>query len=70
MALNWNGWTSMVEQEKKHFSEIAEDLGLPKKIAWRKKKAAQYGSKFDKALQRLMSKAGFKFKKDYLNSLV
>jgi len=50
--------------------EIAEELGLPKEIAWRKKMAAQYGSKFDRAILRLARKNGMKFKKEYLCSFV
>jgi asparagine synthase (glutamine-hydrolysing) len=49
--------------------KLAEKLGLPKEIAWRKKQAAQYGSKFDRAILRLARRNGFKFKKDYLKSL-
>lgn len=49
--------------------KIAQELGLPKEIAWKKKKAAQYGSKFDRAIYRLAKRAGFKYKKDYLESL-
>ena len=49
--------------------EAAEELGLPKEIAWRAKRAAQYGSRLDKAISRLAKKNGFKFKKDYLKSL-
>nr|MCK4930308.1 ATP-binding protein [Nanoarchaeota archaeon] len=49
--------------------ETAEELGLPKEIAWRKKKAAQYGSRLDKAISKLAKKNNFKFKKDYLKSL-
>jgi asparagine synthase (glutamine-hydrolysing) len=49
--------------------EIAQDLGLPKDIAWRGKRAAQYGSRLDKAIDKLARKNGFKLKKDYLNSL-
>ena len=48
--------------------EIAEDFGLDAEFAWRKKKAAQYGSKFDRAILKLAKKHGFKFKADYLNS--
>jgi len=50
--------------------KIAEDIGIPKEIAWRKKKAAQYGSRFDKAIQKLAKRKGFKLKKDYLGSLL
>lgn len=48
--------------------EVIEEMGLGK-MAWRKKKAAQYGSCFDKAIAKLTKKNGFKLKKDYLNSL-
>ena len=37
------------------FREIATKY-LPEEIAWRKKKAAQYGSNFDKAIQKLANK--------------
>ena len=50
--------------------DAAEELGLPKEFAWRKKLAAQYGSKFDKAIEKLAKKAGFKYKKEYLQSLL
>lgn len=50
--------------------EVALNLGLPKEFAFRKKMAAQYGSKFDRAILRLGKRKGFKYKKDYLNSLL
>ena len=50
--------------------EIAEELGLPKYIAWRKKKAAQYGSGFDKGIKKLSKRKGFEYKKEYLKSLL
>ena len=46
--------------------EIAVDLGLQKEFAFRKKLAAQYGSKIDKAISKLAKKNGFKYKKNYL----
>jgi len=49
--------------------EVAENLGLPKEFAWRKKKAAQYGSRLDRAILRLAHRKKFKFKKPYLQSL-
>jgi len=49
--------------------EAAEELGLPKEIAWRQKRAAQYGSRIDKAIDKLSRMKKFKFKKDYLKSL-
>lgn len=56
------------ENNKMILREVSFELGLGK-FAFRKKRAAQYGSKFDKALEKLAKKNGFKFKKDYLNSL-
>ena len=50
--------------------EIAEGMGIPKEIAYRPKKAAQYGSKFILGMDKLAKKNGFKLKKDYLNSLL
>ncbi|MBW2995924.1 hypothetical protein KY332_01355 [Candidatus Woesearchaeota archaeon] len=49
--------------------KISQELGLPKEIAWRKKQAAQYGSKFDRAIYRLAHRNRIKFKKDYLETL-
>lgn len=49
--------------------EVAEELMLPKDIAWRGKRAAQYGSRLDKAIDKLARKKGFEYKKDYLKSL-
>ena len=49
--------------------EIAQDLGLMKKFAWRAKKAAQYGSYFDKCIAKLARQNGFIFKQDYIKSL-
>lgn len=58
-----------VNQNKLILREVAEQLGL-KEFAWRKKRAAQYGSKFDRAIQKLAKRNGFKYKKDYLQSLI
>ncbi len=46
--------------------DIARKQGVPEAFAARKKKAAQYGSKFDRALQRLAKKEGFKTKSAFL----
>jgi len=48
--------------------EIAEELGLPKEFAWREKKAAQYGSKFDKTMKKLSKRKGFRTKQEYIES--
>jgi len=55
---------------KKILREIAEDLGVPKEASERKKKGAQYGSSFDKAITKLAKMNGFKLKKRYLDSLI
>jgi len=49
--------------------EVAVDLGIKKEFAFRKKKAAQYGSNFDKAIKKLAKKNNFKYKKDFLASI-
>ncbi len=49
--------------------ECAHSLDLPKEIAFREKRAAQYGSNFDKALEKLAKKNKFKSKTDYLKSI-
>lgn len=60
-------WKIVEEKKKVILREVAEEfLG---EFAWRKKKAAQYGSCFDKAISKLAKKNGFKLKKDYLESL-
>ena len=58
------------EHKKVILRKIAEEIGIPAEIAWRKKKAAQYGSRFDRAIQKLAKQKGFKLKKDYLKSLL
>jgi diphthine-ammonia ligase len=45
-------------------------LGLPEEIAFRPKKAAQYGSNFDKEIARIAKKKGFRFKGEYVRSLM
>lgn len=54
------------EVEKWILRQVALTMGLPEKFAMRKKKAAQYGSKFDKAIETLTKKAGLKYKSEYL----
>jgi len=48
--------------------EIAEELGLPKEFAWRKRLAAQYGSGFDKTMEKLAKKNKVS-KREYARSL-
>ncbi|MCX6709701.1 MAG: asparagine synthase-related protein, partial [Candidatus Woesearchaeota archaeon] len=45
-------------------------MGIPEKIAGRKKRAAQYGSGFDKILKKLAKRKGFSFRKDYLADIL
>lgn len=49
--------------------KAAEMLGVPEKVVWREKTAAQYGSNFDKAISRLAKDKDFEHKQKYLNSL-
>ena len=53
---------------KKILRDIALDMGLDKQYAMRGKKAAQYGSKTDKAIQKLAKQNSFKYKSEYLNT--
>jgi asparagine synthase (glutamine-hydrolysing) len=55
---------------KKILRELAVSIKLPREIALREKKAAQYGSNFDKAIEFLAKKHGFKSKADYLKTLL
>ena len=57
------------DQKKVILRRIAQEYGLSKEIAWRKKQGAQYGSKFDIALEKLAKKYGYKTKGEYLQSL-
>ncbi len=46
---------------------IANSMGLNKEFAFRKKVAAQYGSNFDKAIDKLARQSKFKTKSEYVN---
>lgn len=57
------------ENEKKYILRIvAEELGLGK-FAFRKKKAAQYGSSISKALKKISKRNGFERKEEYLHKI-
>lgn len=58
------------ENKKIILREIAEDFGLDREFAQRRKKAAQYGSNFVKGIGKLAKKHGFETKKEYLRSLL
>ncbi|MFA6089020.1 MAG: diphthine--ammonia ligase [Candidatus Woesearchaeota archaeon] len=53
-------------QSKVILRDVAKKIGISNEISERPKKAAQYGSYFDKALQKLSHKKGFKFRSEYL----
>ena len=55
---------------KKVLREIAFDIGIPEEFYNRKKKGAQYGSGFDKAMSKLAKRTGFKLKKRYIDYLL
>lgn len=63
-------WKISNGEKKLILREIAAAAGLPKDIAFRPKMAAQYGSGFDRALEKLARAAGFRNKRDYLFSLL
>ncbi len=56
-------------EKKLILRETAAGMGLPMETAFRKKLAAQYGSGFDKAIEKLATKNGFRHKRDYLASI-
>lgn len=62
------GYKVKEDYRKYVLRKAAEKLGLPEKVAWRGKTAAQYGSNFDKAIDRLARNNGFDHKQSYLNS--
>lgn len=57
-------------QNKIILREIAKDIGIPSEFAERKKRAAQYGSSFDKVLEKLARAKGFNSKSAYLDTFL
>ena len=55
---------------KKILREISLDLEIPDEFSNRKKKGAQYGSGFDKAIGKLAKMNNFDLKKRYLENLL
>ncbi|MSR85889.1 diphthine--ammonia ligase [Candidatus Woesearchaeota archaeon] len=49
-------WKIKDGQEKYILRQLAQNIGIPKELAERKKKAAQYGSGFDAVLEKLAKK--------------
>ena len=69
-AMAVDGRHKIDEKEKKIIlRECALEMGLPEDFAFRKKIAAQYGSGFDKVIGVIARKKGFKYKREYLQSL-
>jgi diphthine-ammonia ligase len=62
-------WKISQAEKKIILRETAVDLGLPRQFAFRKKYAAQYGSDFDRAVERLSKSRGFSSKREYIASL-
>ena len=54
--------------EKYILRKAYQDI-LPDFVVWRKKKAAQYGSLFLKAIKKLAKKYNFRYMKDYLKNI-
>jgi diphthine-ammonia ligase len=57
------------DMKKQILREIAEEAGLEREFAFRPKRAAQYGSRTDSALDKLARRHNFSGKKDYVDSL-
>lgn len=60
----------IVENVKKYIlRKAALEMGIPEKFAFRKKKAAQYGSNYNNLLAKLAKKNGFVSKREFVSSL-
>jgi asparagine synthase (glutamine-hydrolysing) len=69
-AMSVSGKLKIKSGYKKHIlRKAALNIGLKKEYAFRPKKAAQYGSNFDKAISRIAKSKGFRYKKEYLDFL-
>jgi asparagine synthase (glutamine-hydrolysing) len=62
-------WKINDKEKKIILREVAIELGIPEKFAFRKKSASQYGSSISKAVEKLARRDGFNYKKDYIDSL-
>ncbi len=49
---------------------VAEEIGVSKEFCWRKKKAAQYGSKANNAFMRIAKRNGFSTRKEFARSIL
>jgi len=69
-AMKISGDLKIKSRYKKYIlRKTALELGLDKDFAFRKKKAAQYGSNFDKAILKIAKSNGYKYKQGYLDYL-
>ncbi len=68
LAMQVPGKLKLNKDNKLILREVAEEIGLGD-FAWRKKKAAQYGSRFDKAIEKLAKREKLS-KSEYLKTLV
>ncbi len=57
-------------KDKLVFREVIEEMGLKNEYAFRKKRAAQYGSKFHKGVEKLTRESKLKLKADYLKQFL
>ena len=70
LSLALNPKRKINKNENKIFlRDFLRKLNALEVLTIRKKKAAQYGSNFDKAIEKIAKKSNFKSKADYLNSL-
>ncbi len=49
---------------------VSENLGMSHELSWRRNRPTQYGSQFDKGIEKLMKKNGFKYKKEFLSNII
>ncbi|MEM2131549.1 MAG: asparagine synthase-related protein [Candidatus Woesearchaeota archaeon] len=69
-AMKISGNLKIKNNHKKYIlRKTALSLGLKEDFAFRQKIAAQYGSNFDKAIEKITKKLGFKLKREYLKYL-
>lgn len=69
-GMNISGELKLKDEHKKYiFRKLMISLGLKEEYALRPKKAAQYGSSFDKAIARIAKSKGFGKKQEYIEYL-
>ncbi|MEM2138720.1 MAG: asparagine synthase-related protein [Candidatus Woesearchaeota archaeon] len=70
-AMKISGNLKIKNNHKKYIlRKTALSLGLKEDFAFRQKIAAQYGSNFDKAIEKITKKLGFNMKREYLEYLL